>query len=256
MIYPKVQFKVLAIEENLEQLVWYAKKENSSNSPLDFFVFLLKLFPDLKGKIIDGMSDEELYQILKKEAQPVLEDLAKNSKDIERYQHIWNKVNDDVMRDLENKLNIKWPRNKKIVCRVGLLPVCPRDIQNFTFDVNYGMCDDDLIATGIHEICHFLYFEKWKEIYPNYTEEEFDFPHIAWYLSEAMIDPLLNNESFKKYTKKDLSSYSVFYETYIEDKSIITTLREYVEDYEIEEAIKKGYAYFQKYEERIKQNNI
>ena len=41
MIYPKVQFKVLDIEENIDQLVWYAKKENSSNSPLDFFGFLL-----------------------------------------------------------------------------------------------------------------------------------------------------------------------------------------------------------------------
>lgn len=155
------------------------------------------------------------------------------------------------MRDLEDKLDIKWNCNE-ITCRIGLLPVCPRDILGKNFDINYGSSEEKIIAVGIHELCHFLYFEKWKQIYPNYTEEEFDTPHIAWYLSEAMIDPLINNDTFKKYTSDDLSAYTVFYETFIEDKSIIDILRDYVNHYPIDEAIKKGYEMFQKYENKIK----
>lgn len=133
-----------------------------------------------------------------------------------------------------------------------MLPVCSRDILCHTFDINYNQDADNVIATGIHELCHMLYFQKWMEIYPNYKEEEFDNPHIAWYLSEAMIDPLINNEIFKKYTNEDLSAYSVFYETFIDDKSIIDILREYVNNYSIEEAIKRGYELFKKYENKIK----
>lgn len=255
MNLPKVEFQQLNINENLESLVWYANPKNSINSPLNFYDFVLKLFPELKNKITENMSDEEIYIIIEQNIKPILEKIANNSNDIKKYQQIWNQVNDNIMKDLEKKLNIKWPQNTKIICRVGLLPVCPRDIEGRTFDINYGIDKDNLIATGIHELCHFLYFEKWKELYPNYKSEEFDTPHIAWYLSEAMIDPLINNKIFKKYTNDDLSSYSVFYKTYIDGKSIIAILREYTNKYPLEKAIKKSYELFKKYETTIKNNS-
>ncbi len=252
MSLPKVTFQKLDIEENLDSLVWYANPMNSKNSPLNFYEFTLKLFPELIGKLNENMTQEEIYMVLSKEVRPILENLQSHSQDIERYQKEWDIINDAVMKDLENVLKVKWQENEKITCRVGLLPVAPRDIIGRIFDINYGKKKDDLIATAIHELCHFLYFEKWKELYPDYREEEFDNPHIAWYLSEAMIDPLINNATFQKYTNSDLSAYTVFYETYIENQSIIDILREYVANYPIEEAIQKGYILFQKYESIIK----
>ncbi len=251
MAFPKLKFITLDINENLDNLVWYLNKENSKNSPLDFYKFSLRLFPELEGKIKDHMSDEDIYMILLKEVKPILINLAKNKQDIKRYQDIWDKIGDSVFKDLENTLDIKW-KNKEIFARVGMLPVAPRDVFSWTFDLNYDLSQDNLIATCIHELCHFLYFEKWKELYPDYKEEEFDNPHIVWYLSEAMIDPLINNATFKKYTASDLSCYSVFYEIYIDNKSIIEILREYVCNYPIDIAIKKGYELFKKYEDLIK----
>lgn len=254
MTLPKVKFEVFDISENLDNLVWYLNRENSKNSPLNFYEFTLDLFPNLKNKITADMTEEERYLILEKEVKPILEESSKNAKDILKYQKAWDKINDEIMQELENKLEIKWPKDTKIVCQVGLLPVCPRDIMGRTFVINYGFSKEKMIATAIHEICHFIYFEKWKEIFPKFSEEEFDFPHIAWYLSEAMIDPLINNATFKKYTKEDLEAYSVFYETYIDGKSIIDTLRDYVQNNPIDVAIKKGYEFFQKHEDEIKNN--
>lgn len=252
MALPKVIFQKLDIEENLDSLVYYAKIENSANSPLNFYKFTLNLFPQLKGKLKPNMTDKEIYMILDKEVKPTLQKLQTTSDDIEKYQIEWDKVNDSIMKDLENKLNIQWPENETITCRVGLLPVCPRDIVGRTFDVNYGMKPEQIIPIAIHELCHFIYFEKWKQIYPNYKEEEFDNPHIAWYLSEAMIDPLINNQTFKKYTNEDLSAYTHFYETNIEGKTIIDTLRDYMNHNPIEQAIKMGYEFFQKHEDQIR----
>lgn len=251
MKMPQVVFKKLTIEENLDNLVWYAKPENSKNSPLNFYQFTLNLFPELNGKLKENMSDEEVYMILDKYVKPILKDLYDNSNDLKKYQTIWNKVNNEIMKDLGNKLNINW-RDQKIICRVGLLPVCPRDILGKTFDINYGCTKDNIIATAIHELCHFIYFEKWREIYPDCNENEFDFPHIAWYLSEAMIDPLINNDTFKKYTNDDLYSYSAFYEIFIDGKSIIDILRSYVQNYSIEDAIKMGYELFKNNQSMIK----
>lgn len=174
MDLPKVIFQPLNIYDNLESLVWYAMPENSINSPLNYYDFVLKLFPELENKITSNMTYEEVYAVVKLYIKPILEKMVASSKDIEKYQQIWNEVNDNIMLDLERTLNIKWPKNTKIIGRVGLLPVCPRDIAGRTFDINYGLTKDNLIVTGIHELCHFLYFEKWKEIYPNYKSEEFD----------------------------------------------------------------------------------
>lgn len=254
MSLPRVKFKKLDIEDNLDSLIYYLNPLNSKNSPLDFYGFTLKLFPELKGKIKSDMSDEEIYMVLDKEVRPTLNKMYENSSDEDEYQSIWDKVNDNILRDLEEKLDIKW-NSEEITCRLCLLPVCSRDILGKTFDINYGRNKDNVIATGIHELCHILYFAKWMEIFPDYKEEEFDNPHIAWYLSEAMIDPLINNETFKKYTNDDLSAYTVFYEIFIDGKSIIDILREYVNNYSIEDAIKRGYELFIKYESIIKGND-
>lgn len=248
---PKVRFEKMNIEENLDMLVYYSKRENSDNSPLDFYDFTIRLFPELKGKFKSGMSDMESYMILDKEVRPILENLYSNSKDDVIYQSIWDNVNDSIMLDLEDRLDTKFDI-KEIICRLGMFPVLSRDVLGYTYDINYGSRENSIIATGIHELCHILYFKKWREMYPDYKEEEFDNPHIVWYLSEAMIDPLLNNDVFKKYTDEELVSYSVFYDIYIEGKSVIEILREYVNKYSIDEAIKKGYELFKKYEKEIK----
>lgn len=251
MFLPKVKFERLDIKDNLESLVWYAKPENSKNSPLNFYDFTLRLFPELVGKLKENMNDEDVYLLLEREVKPILESVHNNKNDIEEYQEAWDKVNDEVMKDLESVLDINW-NCEEIICYVGLQPVCPRDILGRCFAVNYGMDIDEVISACIHELCHIIYFEKWMSIYPNYSEEEFDNPHIVWYLSEAMIDPLINNDTFKKYTSYDLSAYSVFYETYIDGESVIDILRSYVKNYNIEEAIKMGYELFKKNEKIIR----
>ncbi len=247
---PHVTFEALDIEENLDCLVWYANPKNSKHSPLPFDSLTIELFPFLKGKIHENKNDEEIYLLLEREVKPILEQ-KKNSEEISHYQQLWDAINDDVMRDLEKRLHISWKKHTKITGRVGLLPVAPRDIQALCFDINYGISPEEFIATTIHELCHFLYFEKWKELYPHDSKEVFSPPHIAWYLSEAMIDPILHNDIFHRYTSGDLKSYPIFYQIKIQDQSIIQILRQYVQDYPMEEAIQKGYELFQKYQDFI-----
>ncbi len=251
MMIPKVKFESFDVEENMNQLVWYLNSENSNNRPHDFYHLTLHLLPELKSKLKENMSMEEIYTILDKNIRSILE---KNHNDSEyplKCQSIWDQVNDDVMASLEKILDTKWDC-ELVTCEIGLLPVCPRDIVEKVFLINYGCDKKKIMGIAIHELCHFIYFKKWIEIFPNYKEEEFNFPHIAWYLSEAMIDPLINNDHFKEYTD-DLLSYPMFYNIFIEGESIIDILRGYVKNYPIHEAIKKGYELFLKYESEIKE---
>lgn len=41
-----------------------------------------------------------------------------------------------------------------------------------------------------HEILHFLWFKKWKEVFPESTNTDYESPHLVWRLSEVM-DPII-----------------------------------------------------------------
>ena len=41
-----------------------------------------------------------------------------------------------------------------------------------------------------HEILHFLWFKKWKEVFPQIDRKEYEGPHLVWRLSEVM-DPVI-----------------------------------------------------------------
>ena len=86
----------------------------------------------------------------------------------EEYTTIWNEYNDKYMLEISNYFNIKWPKEyKEISVGIGLIPVCPRYIKEKAFDI-HKKNKEDLIDTCMHELCHFLFFEKCKEIYPNW----------------------------------------------------------------------------------------
>ena len=47
-----------------------------------------------------------------------------------------------------------------------------------------------MIEVSAHEILHFLWFKKWKEVFPETGLKEYESPHLVWRLSEIM-DPII-----------------------------------------------------------------
>ena len=102
-------------------------------------------------------------------------------------------------------MNIKWPNNlKEISATVGLIPVFPRYLDNFSFSIGTGVDDSKLLEVCAHETLHFLWFEKWKQIHPETPRREYDSPYLVWQYSEMVTDPILNNKPFS----------TIFFEVY------------------------------------------
>jgi hypothetical protein len=59
----------------------------------------------------------------------------------------------------------------------------------------------------MHEACHFLYFEKWKQLYPEMDNKKFDEPHIEWHLSEILAPIILNDARIQKLLKNKAIFY-------------------------------------------------
>ena len=219
--------------------------------------YFQEVFPKLKEIDFTELSHEEALAMVRLNC---VEDFKKNmlngKEKCNIIQEAWDEINDEVMIQLSEILNIKWPEDCKVIdAMMGKTYNSPRYIKEraFTTDIDFQI--EGIKNMAIHESCHFLYFEKWKELNPNWTEADFEFPSLSWYLSEAIIDPLLNNDGFNKFTAYPLTSYEKFYTTKVGDKSIVETLNDIVANNSIEDTIPKAYSFFQEHETLIRGND-
>ena len=254
MRLPKITFRAMNFEDNTDVMSGFIFSEigNNNTSNTDYFK---NVFRGLEEVDFNDMSRCEINKLLQiKIKDEWLQYMSGFELKVSDIQNQWNKINDDVMVDLSKRLDIKWPDDLvEIEARIGIVYACPRYINERVFDVNIMSEIDKMIEISLHEICHFLYFEKWKSLFNDNDCEHYESPHIIWYLSEAMIDPLLNNNIFNKYTKSEICSYQMFYEVMIGNVSLIEIMRGIVEEHSISEAIEKCYKLFLDNEKLIKE---
>ena len=242
---PKLKFRKMSLQENIELIKW-AYYEN--DDLFNIHNFTIKYFPKLEN-LDKNLSKEKINQIIENVVRESYEK-HKNEieKEIKRYNAIWQPYNDLYFKTLSNYLNISWPNNIDIVeGRVGLIPVFPRYLDSFSFSVSINMSDQQLIETCAHETLHFLWFEKWKTIYPETPRAEFESPYIVWQYSEMVTDPILNNKPFSNIFDFQEKGYASFYEMYDGKTLIMDKLRKiYSKDISVDEKINTGFDYITK----------
>ena len=242
---PKLKFRKMSLQENIELIKW-AYYEN--DDLFNIHNFTIQYFPKLEN-LDKNLSKEKINQIIENVVRESYEK-HKNEieKEIKRYNAIWQPYNDLYFKTLSNYLNISWPNNIDIVeGRVGLIPVFPRYLDSFSFSVSINMSDQQLIETCAHETLHFLWFEKWKTIYPETPRAEFESPYIVWQYSEMVTDPILNNKPFSNIFDFQEKGYASFYEMYDGKTLVMDKLRKiYSKNITTEEKIKNGFDYITK----------
>lgn len=101
----------------------------------------------------------------------------------------WDKVSEVFLKALSAHFETEWPTEAKITGYVSTLPISPRFLDENSFFVGYERLSV-MIEISAHEIVHFLWFKKWKEVFPEVTRREYERPSLVWKLSEIM-DPII-----------------------------------------------------------------
>ena len=239
---PKLKFRYLSLDETKEIIIWTL---NDKDNILNIKEGTLYLYPELKNI----KEQNNIKEIIKDRYNNFIKE---NNNLREEYSNIWNKYNDNYMTEISKYFNIKWPSSyKEIEVRIGNIPVCPRYIKEKTFDIQKKNTEE-LIDTCMHELCHFIFFEKCKEIYPDWKYEDFDSPSLLWYLSEIIIDPVLNSRPIQKIYKHKFKSYDIFYNIEINNKPLMETITNIYQNNSIESSIKESYNYLKEHEEEFR----
>ena len=242
MKVPKIRFRAMTLEENIDIIKW-AFFEN--DGALSVHNFTIQCFPEL-ANINPNLSKEETYKIIEEVVTNYYKkynDRIKNES--ERYNLLWKQYNDIYFETLSSYLNVEWPHNlEEITATVGLIPVFPRYLDDFSFSIGTGVEDLKLLEVCAHETLHFLWFEKWKKLHPETPRGEYDSPHIPWKYSEMVTDPILNNKPFSDMFEFTERGYDSFYELEDGDTKAMDNLKNiYSTDMPIEKKIEKGYEY-------------
>lgn len=245
----KIKFDVLSYEEVVDLLSWTVF-ESEGALPLRDATF--DLYPQLAeiNEYLEKSKDdkEKVYELIFEDLQKFYQKYLTHSKKmVKRYGLIWEPFNDDYINALCKCFNMDWPSDlEEITALIGRVPVCPRFIKDKKFYIGFYDADT-IVDICMHELCHFIFFAKCKELFPR-MKIDTDNKSLFWFLSEIIIDPVLNKNEFKKIFKHKFKSYDVFYNVRFGNELLMDKIRLFFANSHIDEAIKESYEYLQKHE--------
>jgi len=139
-----------------------------------------------------------------------------------KYRKEWQKVERVFLKTLSEIMEIEWPKNRKTInAMMSINPICPRFLNNWSFSIFYNHKRiSHAMEIIMHECCHFLYFEKWKKLYPKMAHKKFESPYPEWHLSEIIAPIILNDARIQKLLKQKAVFYSEHQKLKIERKVV------------------------------------
>lgn len=247
---PTITFDIMSLEEVASLLSWSIFQ---TEGPLPLSEKSYQCYPELIGKLGNSYQKDTFEIICSSIKEHYDENIKELNKISEQYQIIWSQYQDAFMRSLSEYFDLVWPEDcMKISAKIGNIPVFPRYIKERRFDI--GVINrTDFIDTCMHECCHFLFFEKWKQLCLNWKWEDFDSPSLLWYLSEIAIDPILNDQKFSNIFSHQFHCYDSFYQVKIGDINLVEKIRTIFKTNNIEDAMKLGYEFLKENEVMIRE---
>ena len=218
MNIPKVKFKLADINFETSMIYYFLFPFRGTSK------IIYKRHKKLKNLLKTAKNKKERLRIIRNYSKNFWKDnikeLEENSK---LFKKEWSKINDKYMITLSQVLETNWPvERKNIIAFVSINPIYPRFLKNWSFSI-FGLQKNikrlnEIIA---HEILHFLYFKKWKEVFPNSNERTFDIPYLEWNLSEILAPVILSNPRIQTIIKQKPIGYPEHKKIKINKKTVI-----------------------------------
>lgn len=211
---PTVKFLLPSIKREAETFTMFLHRDNAN-----WQTYIFDRHPKLN--MLAGVKDsEKIYKVC---YQYVKEFRAQHGKEYRRAlaqnEKLWRPIEQKYLQILEEHFEVKFPTRQKLMyAYVSVIPVYPRWIDEWSFNVSYFV-PKRVKEIACHEIQHLLYFKKWMEVFPRTKRVELDNPHLVWRLSELIAPVILNEHPYFKtlFTRKQMT-YKNFQEIRIQGR--------------------------------------
>lgn len=203
---PKVKFELVVLKYETDNLFDFCVP---SKNFWDWSGYVYRVHPKLKEELKKAKTRKEKEKIVrnyvKRFWRSELEQLKTQKK---LFQKEWNKINNSFMKTLSEVLETDYPKDRKTIFgMISINPICPRFLKYWTFQIFYMQRLLKMRETVAHETLHFLYFKKWKEVFPEADEKTFDYPYLEWVLSEILAPVILRDKRIQNILKSGAEGY-------------------------------------------------
>lgn len=242
----KVVFKKLSRKDNLDIIKWTLFDNDDT---LNLRENTLEMFPELKDINVSDKDSQETNLKIEEIFDKYYSELEdKIDEDVLRYDEIWKEYNDKYFETLCKYLNVSLDDKTSIIeAMIGYIPVSPRYLENYSFYTTIYLEEKNLLEIVCHELLHFAWFIKWKELYPDSKLEDLECPSLVWEFSEIIVDAILNSAEMKKCIELDGRAYDMFYDLEYNGENVMSKLRDIFNSNDsIENRIREGFEYFKK----------
>lgn len=229
MITPKVIYEVPIIEKQISLFKYFLNIDEKFRNNLYLE------YPELKSQELN----KGVISLYEKENNQL-------ESQRETAQQNWNKIENDILKEFTNILQKDWNLNT-VPGGISLLPFSTRDLREKRFDVYYKKDIKSILKTTSHELFHFIYFDKWKDIFPKTTIEDMDYPNPIWTLSEIVLPIMLNNSKVVDILNTKFNNYSMFEKEMFDGESVVEHIENIFRKNNLEESLKKGNEYINLY---------
>ncbi len=217
MITPKIQVEISNIEYNIRSIAELLYSNADVNHSLPFRERIYHSFPLIAGSVKEGMSNAEIYDIINgiliKEYKENAFDMMKRRIELSEQ---FNKLQTVIIPKMLELFEVDWTdKHQAVTCYLGLYAVFPRDVLTKEYWLHYRAPEDVVMRASIHEINHFILFEKWKAMHGYTSDKQPSHPEILWFLEEMAVDPTLNSPEMQEAAPYPQKSYASFYENKI-----------------------------------------
>lgn len=179
--------------------------------------YILKRHPELKSVLHLKTKKEQRSAITAYVAQYRKRHHLRIQKRLEQYRESWKRRERPMLLELSRIIETDWPKQRKtITAHLSINPICPRFLDSWSFSLSiFPKKISQAMTIMAHEICHFLYFKKWLEVFPKSNPRTFESPHIVWHLSELIAPIIINDPGIERILKRRENAYAGFYNEHL-----------------------------------------
>ncbi len=243
--FPKVTFEIANIKDYLSFL------EKVVNPQYHFHESIKRAYPELIESLKSSKNKSQtIWDFFQEKEKERSKDLALAKG---RYTRAWKEVNENFLKLIQERIQTSWsPEFSEFKARITLNPICPRYLKYQTFDLYWKMNEEQVKIVILHELSHFLFFKKIKEIFPEVNEQEFEHPHLIWKLSEIAPGILFSKEVSELNLPKERLYYSFLDNITLKGKFILAELNKlYEKSKDFESFVKSSLVYLKENEEEL-----
>lgn len=221
---------------------------------------LYHFYPQIRKDYAAGLPADEKKKYIVDSLRKIYEEAeATIHKKLPLYQAYWDQHEKQISLGMTRQFGIDCDTIlNDMVCNVTLNPICPRYLQDHSFDVFYFNSEKGALGMALHEIIHFVWFVLWNETF-NDTYDQYELPSLKWILSEMVVDTIMSDEwlgSINPYFSKEKGGcvYDYFYSMKIGEDYILDVLDEMHRNNSISDFMKKSYSYCLDHEAEIRKH--